>query len=153
MSHEMGPVGQWVVFAIKVLCAGIILVAVFFTVLTVGPAVETRFFPVVSKLRITQIRSDPEGNSLVYANFRKLRECEYIGIAWYHGNPAGEFERIPVVLLRKDGDTSSPNRPLGLQKSGPWIISVPPDELKANSFARLSHRCNPLWVSTTDFYP
>jgi len=149
----MGPVGRWVVFGIKVLCAAVILAAAFFTVLTVGPAIETRFFPVVSKLKITQVRADDDGNSVVYANYSKIRPCEYVGLAWYHGDPAGDFERISVVLLRKDGDTSSPNRPLGTQKAGPWIVGISPDELKGNSFARLSHRCNPLWLTTTDFYP
>jgi hypothetical protein len=138
---------------VKAFCAAVVFAATLFTILTVAPALETRFAPVVSKLRITKVLSDGEGNSIVYAEFTKLRSCEYIGLAWFHGDPRGDFERVPVILLRKDGDNSSPNRPLGTQKAGPWIVSIPPDELRHNSFARLSHHCVPFWVTTTDFWP
>jgi hypothetical protein len=146
-------VGKWAVLFIKAFCAAIVFAATLFTILTIAPAIETRFAPVVSKLRITKVMADDAGNSIVYAEFTKLRDCEYIGLSWYHGDPRGEFERVPVVLLRKEGDTASPNRPLGTQKAGPWIVSISPAELRGNSFARLSHRCNFLWLTNTDFLP
>lgn len=142
-----------VVFGIKTACAVIVVICSLFTLFTVGPSVETRFFPVVSKLKITKILAEGESSSRIYAEFDKKRDCEYIGISWFHGHPAGDFERVPVSLLRREGDSSSPNRPLGLQKAGPWIVSVPPAELRKNSFARLTHRCHLFWVSTTDFWP
>lgn len=146
-------IGKIAVFAIKVACGVIILICATFTLFTVGPAVETQFFPAVSKLRILSVSSTDMRESRVEAEFTKLRGCEYLGIAWFRGDPSGKFERVPVVLMRKDGDTSSPNRPTGTQKAGPWIIGVPPNEIGRNSFARLSHRCHPFWVTTTDFYP
>lgn len=153
MSREPSAFTELVVFGIKVACGVIIAICTVFTLITVGPAIETHMFPVVSKLRITQVSPDVDGNSLVYAEFTKLRNCEYVGISWFHGDPAGEFERVPVILLRKEGDTSSPNRPVGTQKAGPWIIAIPPEEVRSHSFAKLSHRCNPFWLTTTDFWP
>ena len=124
-----------------------------FTFFNLGPFIETRFFPPVSKLTIVSIEPDANGGSRIEAEFTTLRSCEYIGINWFRTWPNGTFDPVPVTLLRKPGDNSSPNRPLGTQRSGPWIVGIPPDEFRTASFARLSHRCHPFWTTTTDFYP
>ena len=143
----------WAVWAIKVFCAGVILFATAVTIFTIGPAIETRYFPVVSKLRILSI--EPEGDGArIMAEFTKLRGCEYIGLSWFHRLGEGNgFERVPLILLRRPGDEGSPNRPEGRQRAGPWIVGVPPPEIAGNSFAQLFHRCHPFWVTTTEFYP
>lgn len=134
-------------------CAAVTFFMTTYTIWTVGPALETRFAPVVSKLTILSLDDDAEGEAVLSVAFTKLRDCEYLGIAWYEGNPAGGFTRVPVILQRRDGDTSSPNRPVGTQRAGPWIIGMPAADVRGNSFARLSHRCHPFWVTTTDFWP
>lgn len=151
----MSPSGlaSWVVLCVKAFCATVIFFATVFSVYTVGPAIETRFWPAVSKLLIVNLSEDDHGNSVVMAQFTKIRDCEYLGIAWFRGMPEGGFERVPVTLLRKPGDTSSPNRPTGTQKAGPWIVAMSPDQLRVNSFARLTHRCHPFWITTTEFWP
>ena len=124
-----------------------------FTFFNMGPYLETRFWPPVSKLNVLSLTPGDDNTSVLDAEFTKRRDCEYLGISWFKALPDGKFERVPVILLRKDGDTSSPNRPVGTQRAGPWIIGVPPAELRTSSFARLSHRCHPFWLTTTDFYP
>ncbi|SCM80024.1 exported hypothetical protein [uncultured Pleomorphomonas sp.] len=138
---------------LKMCCASIIFFGMVFTVFAVGPALETLYFPVVSKLWIEDIRPTADGRTEVRASFRKLRNCEYMGISWYAGTPATTFERVAIILLRDEKDTSGPTRPVGLQRAGPWIINLPPDGVKRNSFARLYHHCHPFWVTTTDFFP
>lgn len=149
----LGKPARFVFAAAAGFCAAIIFACTLYFVFMVGPAVETRFFPVVSKLTVTSLAADETGQAVIGAQFTKLRDCEYLGIAWYRGSPSGQFERVPVILQRQEGDTSSPNRPTGTQRAGPWIIGMPPAEIPGNSFARLSHRCHPFWVTTTDFYP
>jgi hypothetical protein len=144
---------HWIALFVKAVCAGIIFAATIQTVLIVGPWIETRYFPPVSKLTILAMHDDADGNAVIDAYFTKQRDCEYIGISWFRGQPSGDFERVPVILQRRDGDTSSPNRPVGSQRAGPWIVGVPSVDIPKDSFARLHHRCNPFWVSTTDFYP
>ena len=134
-------------------CYAITFCMALYFVSMIGPHLETRFLPVVSKLTITELKADENGQAIVDAMFTKLRQCEFIGIAWYRGRADGEFERVPVILLRREGDTSSPNRPVGTQRAGPWIIGMPAAEIRNNSFAQLIHRCHPFWVSTTEFYP
>jgi hypothetical protein len=140
-------------FVIKVVCGTILAACSLVLVWTAGPTIESRLFPVVSKLRIVTIAGDADGNAIITAEFSKLRNCEYVGLSWFRGLPEGEFERVPVILLRKDGDTSSPNRPVGTQRAGPWIIGMPPGEVRGNSFAKLYHRCHGAWLTTTDFFP
>jgi len=123
------------------------------TIFSLGPYLETRFWPTVSKLHILSIEATGPAETTIRAEFTKLRNCEYVGISWYRGTPQGGFERVPVILLRQAGDTSSPNRPTGKQRAGPWIIGVPISEVPSNSFAQLVHRCHPFWPTTTDFYP
>lgn len=131
------------------------VVAALILIFTIGPWVETRLFPAVSKLNILTMTPNAAGDTIITASFDKKRDCEYIGIAWFHGRRGSDmgFERVPLILQRREGDTSSPNRPMGRQQAGPWIIAIPPAEIAGNSFAELYHRCHPFWVSRTEFYP
>jgi hypothetical protein len=124
-----------------------------YTLFTVGPWVETRFFPVVSKLEILSMVDNGDGTTTIETAFRKLRPCDYVGISWYHGDRATQFSRVPVILMRKEGDVSNPNRPLGYQRSGPWVIGVPIGDLETNSFAELQHTCHEWWTTTTEYFP
>lgn len=134
-------------------CLAITFSITVFLAWTSGPYVEKWLFgPVVSKLRIVSIDPAPGGHTFLSAEFTKLRDCDYLGIAWFRRYEAG-FERVAVELMRSPGDTSSPNRPLGKQRAGPWKIHLTPSELKANSFSQLSHSCHGLWLTTTEFYP
>lgn len=137
---------------IKLFCATIVILSAVMVFYTVGPAVETRYFPVVSKLKILSIKETPDGHTEIRAAFRKIRACDYVGIAWYLGERPDNFERVPLALLRDPSDVGSPNRPVGYQKAGPWVIGIPPKELP-RSFGRLHHHCNPFWSTITEFYP
>lgn len=147
-----GSVARWALFAFKTFCATVIAITTMWTVYIVGPVIETRYFPVVDKLIIDKTEWQGPETTRVWASFKKLRNCEYIGIAWFRGS-RDDFRRVPVILHREEGDRSSPNRPMGYQHAGPWDVGVPLHELPSNSFARLHHRCWPLWTSTTEFYP
>jgi hypothetical protein len=134
-------------------CAAIAFFATLYTIWLVGPSIETRFRPVVSKLQILSMEPTADGRTKIKAGFTKLRDCEFVGIAWFVGDRPRDFERVSVVLQRDPADNGSPDRPLGYQRAGPWIIGMPPADLKSNSFARLSHRCHAFWTTITEFYP
>lgn len=141
------------VFFVKVTCSVIAFVSVVITIYTVGPPLETKFWPVVDKLKILSMKAVDGNRTEIHAAFKKLRQCDYIGISWYAGDRPNDFERVPVILMRVTGDDSDPNRPVGYQRSGPWIISLTPEEVEKNSFARLAHRCHAFWTTITEFYP
>lgn len=155
MSNRMiSRITAFALVMFKTFCSAIILFAMLFTIWAVGPEIETRYFPVVSKLTILDARADEDGNTVLDAEFTKIRNCEYLGLAWFRALPGGMgFERVPVEIMRQENDTSSPNRPTGTQRAGPWIVHMTPDDLRNRSFSRLMHRCHGLWVTTTDFFP
>jgi hypothetical protein len=145
---------QLVAFVVRAVSAAVIFASVLYTIFVVGPAIETRFFPVVGKLSILSHTTDPEtGATTIMAAFTKLRSCEYVGISWTHVLPDGKQERVPIVLGRREGDTSSPNRPVGSTSAGPWTLPLSWDEIQDHSFALLYHKCAPFWTSTTQFFP
>ena len=146
LSKTLVAVMQGVLISITVA----VMLVTFFVSL---PMLETRYKPVVSKLAIGKVEPASDGRSIVYAAFNKLRQCEYIGIAWYQRQSDGSLERVPLELLRRPGDISSPNRPLGRAQSGPWIVSIPVNQLRQSSVVELTHRCHPFWTSVTQFYP
>lgn len=119
----------------------------------IGPTAESRYFPVLGKLKLTKIKEDGPDSSLVMATFRKKRDCDYLGIAWYRLLPNGATERIAIVLRRKEGDESSPNRPLGVSVTGPWEVAMPAQQIPILSVVEVFHRCHPFWTTRTPFYP
>ncbi|WP_309082873.1 hypothetical protein [Chelativorans sp.] len=64
---------SWALFLFKAFCASVIFMATVFTVYTVGPKMETRYHPVVSKLRILSLTSNDDGYAVILAEFTKLR--------------------------------------------------------------------------------
>ncbi|HEY9155593.1 MAG TPA: hypothetical protein VIM69_10700 [Opitutaceae bacterium] len=137
----------------QVVCATIIVLCTVGGFYSLGPALETTYWPVVSKLQIEKTEWQPDGWVKLRVRFKKLRDCEYVNLAWYKGNRPDDFERVAVIVQRDPKDTGSPNRPLGTQRAGPWLVAVTEEELKYQSFAQLWHRCHPFWTTVTEFYP
>lgn len=149
MSKTFSTV-YWVV---QVICATIIGLCTVGAFYSVGPALETTYWPVVSKMQIVHMEPAEEGWVKMRVSFTKLRDCEYVGLAWFKGTRPDDFERVAVMLQRDPSDTGSPTRPLGTQRAGPWRVAVTPEEFKYKSFAQLWHRCHPFWTTVTEFYP
>ncbi|KQT54611.1 hypothetical protein ASG43_03225 [Aureimonas sp. Leaf454] len=129
------------------------MLSVLYCFFMVGPALETRFFPALGKMKITSVEALTGETSIVRTAFSKLRACEYLGIAWYYGSEAGVFERVSMVPIRNPDDTSSPNRRVGLQRAGPWRITIPEGDVRTRSYVQAFHRCHPFWTTVSEFYP
>lgn len=132
----------------------------FFAGLTIwmaGPTIESRFFPVATKLNITMLTSHPAGTQIEAATFTKIRDCEFLGISWFHRLKDGTIERVsllPKNLAQSNNVVSELTRPVGRNLiSGPWLVSLPLQETIYHSFARIHHKCHPYWTTVTDFYP
>lgn len=123
------------------------------TVLLLAPYLETRYWPVLGKMHIDSMEAINSQQTKVYATFTKVRNCDYLGLAWFHGTRETGFQRVMLQLFRDPKDISSPNRPLGTQNTGPWIVSIPIHDIEKNSFVEAYHQCTPFWVTRTEFYP
>lgn len=117
-----------------------------------GPTIEARYFPVASKLKVTDMKAHPAGTEIAAASFVKLRDCEFLGLSWFHRLQDGSIERVSLTPDLTNRQAVS--RPLGEnQIAGPWLVSLPLGEVMHNSFARIHHRCHNFWTTVSDFYP
>ncbi len=114
-------------------------------VFSVGPIVETRLFPVFSQTRVFAETANRAGVEF-HLEFRKRRQCEFLGLAWYAGPT-----RFPV---RFEPNATEPpqslTRPIGFHRDGPWQILGLWSLQETTAFAM--HRCHPLWITMTEFY-
>lgn len=112
-------------------------------IFTVGPFVESRYFPVVRDTRILNEEAVPAGVSF-FVRFRKVRRCAFLGLAWYVDDV-----RLPVNFELMPEEMPQ-TRPPGGQFAGPWLI--PTQHTTVGTRAYAYHRCHPLWVTITKFY-
>lgn len=117
-----------------------------------GQDLERRFNPVVGKLLITKMEKATDDTTRVWVQFEKLRECRPIEVYWYHGRRDGLFERVMFQVEKPLGAAHYVNRPLGVQRSGPWLVGVPIEDIAHQAFADAQHDCNPLWSTVSRFY-
>ena len=114
-------------------------------VFSVGPLVETRLFPVFTGTRVIAERRDDAGVEF-HLEFRKRRQCEFIGLAWYAGPT-----RLPVQFEPEEPlPPRALTRPIGEHRAGPWRL--PGLASLRGTRAVALHRCHPLWITITDFY-
>lgn len=108
---------------------------------------EGDILPVVQNVHVEMIRKTEDG-MYVDVTFDKVRSCEFLGISWY--DTFGD--RIPI-LFKSNGEAELPRtRPVrDGQNAGPWrLLGI--DNLDG-SVAIVSHRCHPLWVTFSKFWP
>lgn len=121
-----------------------------FSLLYFGPVLD-RNFPVVTNTEIHKIKEISNKEVEIWVTFDKRRNCEFLGLSWYIGDPNDGFSKTWLIFL-DDGKDSEPTRPAGKQIAGPWLIGISRDNLFLKSFALATHQCNPLWKTRTIFY-
>ncbi len=139
----------------KVLDTALTLAAIalfFIACAVIGPAIETRYFPVYTKFKISYIETTPDGGSIVTFSFTKLRECAPAGVNWFIGEPGGAYRQIELISNRPP-DAPPINRSLGFHVSVPYKVDVAPAVLRDQGFASVYSNCHPLWVTRSVIYP
>lgn len=139
-------------FLIKIFAAMVMMIPAMFLIFIIGPALETKYFPVVDPIKILSVEAAPNESSYVTGLIVKHRDCSYLGVTWFHGKRHGTFIRVDWAAARTNEDQSLPNRPVGTQIGGPWIIGVRPEEVRDNSFADVYHYCYPFWTTRSRYY-
>jgi len=156
MPDFRSRIGKLIFTCVIAFCASIMFVAVIATTWAVGPESERKHFPVVGKLQILNAVEIEPGITEINARFTKRRDCEYVSVAWYVGHPNEENRQVRVQTIveeRQLQEVLSPSRPVGTAVAGPWRIAMSLNDFQNNSFAILTHRCHPFWLTTTNFYP
>jgi len=107
---------------------------------------EGEYFPVIKNVQISDTK-EIETGLVISLSFDKVRSCEFVGLSWF--NQIGNR----IIIQFESTSASLPySRPVyNNQKAGPWELTG----LKSleNTIAIVSHRCHPLWITHTKFYP
>lgn len=138
---------KWPVIRAALLIA-VTWIAILFGNENIGPFVEGRLWPVIVATTITRAQEQPDGTTQFYGTATKLRNCSFDHVVWYWTDPDGDDEVIPVTFLA----APRVHQP-GTYKFGPWSTPLSKDELLTRSHAIIWHRCHPLGLTASWFYP
>lgn len=134
--------------AIQILMLGCTVGFFFLMTITLGPTLESKFFPVVSGVTL-EIKDLDQTSATVRFRYRKatsFRQCDYVAFAWYVGEPYKDFERVGLTWLRLPGEESiekSENtRPAGWQWSRYFKVTIAPELRRYPTFAIARHACS-----------
>ena len=109
--------------------------------------IEGTFAPVTTKLEIIESKSVGSGEVAIVVDFRKIRDCEFIGLAFF--DPLGA--RVGLQFEVPDEEIFS--REVGSHKGvGPWIVNMGADEID-KSTVLAKHECHSLWPTITKMKP
>lgn len=109
-----------------------------------GSEYEGDVFPVVDDVHVVT-SSSIGGAVAIYVAFHKRRQCEYLGLNWYKG------PRRLIIDFQPGSDLAPQSRPVGDQLAGPWVVHGV--STLEGTHASVVHRCHPLWLTYTNFYP
>lgn len=115
---------------------------------SIGPRLEGWAIPVVADTHIERYEPSGEVWSLIYGSTRKIRDCKFIRLDWSYGDESGASVIVPVTFLEGPRVRSG-----GWFDFGPWRVELEPDKIDGSSFAYAVHRCHPLWLTESKFWP
>lgn len=115
----------------------------------VGPAIETKFFPVYGKFELIDVKS-VNGSTVGQFSYEKLRPCEAQGFAWFAGEFGATSRQVEVLPVERRSTT----HPVGFHLTVPYVfVGASPEQVKSSMRAEIYNRCHPFWVSRTEIYP
>lgn len=132
----------------KTVNAAAILLALYIGVVAYGSSlgrIEGKYAPVVGNVSITSAKPAGGGTEIT-GTAKKLRACDFLYIDWYLEN--GNRRSLASVNYLEEAKV----RTVGDFEFGPWLVNIPPHELKSQSFADVVHYCHPLYNTVTRFY-
>ncbi len=117
---------------------------------TMGPVVEMKLDPVVSRSVITHIeRNDVLEEMLFWGEATKLRQCNYDHVEWFSGDPNGAHSRL-TMEIKENGAINNKGDKFAF---GPIKVYINEYQLRNNTFAVVYHDCHWFWLSQSVFYP
>lgn len=114
----------------------------------VGPALETRFFPVYSRFDILTMEKNEAGVAVVF-KYVKYRDCAPRGWAWY----VGEFGAVSRQVEVKPVNGVPPSRAVGPNISSKHLIAAEPQQVRDDMYAEIYTRCHPFWLTRSVVRP
>lgn len=129
-------------------CAAMLAMMGFFTL---GPIAETKFFPAYGRFKLISVEPYGAGQSRAIFSFEKKRSCTPAGFAWFNGDIGSSYQIVDFTIDAPGG--SGITRPSGHHISSPYIIDVPPNDVRTQPLGEIYSRCHPFWITRSEVYP
>lgn len=130
---------------VRVVIGGIIAFCLYLGLVSVGPGIEGRFFPVITDYHLENIRTVQNGGFSFRATFTKKRDCTYFGVTWFAQDDKGALTRIQLVRQQQPGPPIT--GPTG-KRVGERITMYPPAGT-VQIFGLNHHECGTPWQTRT----
>jgi len=135
-----------------------LLVMITITFFVVGPVIEQKLMPVISRFEIPEeaIKNMEDGSTEIFGIFTKERgSCEVIrGSLTVFADQFVPDDNIPAKEISVNNEvlTNGKSFPAGSQYFGPWILTPPNRPFGPSIVIRIRHKCHPFWVTETVLY-
>lgn len=120
-----------------VMAVGFFLIAGWVLITTLGPIIETKWFPVYQGVVASNYQTLGSSTLLVRIDFAKARPCRLEGLAWYRLDSSG-----PPVLLAEQ-----------TREAEPTFVRVQADRDHVDFVGLAYHACGLMWPSRTVLGP
>lgn len=136
--------------AILYLAFSAVVVMGFFTI---GPLVETRWFPVYSKFEIMSLSPAPNGtDTLMTVRLYKIRACAPRGFAWFTTDFGNFVRQLNIVSTNRQNP--APQLPVGRANPTFIIRDLLLTETDISSMSGETYsQCHPFWITRTEVFP
>lgn len=131
--------------AFDVLWAGALALTFWICLITVGPVVQAKFFPVISDFRIVELAQPAADKVGFRPSFVKNYDCRYLGLTWFVKDEDGQASRHQITIAKDDPVPES--GPTGKRLGSMWIVPLKGSEREM--FGVLHHSCGLPWESVT----
>lgn len=136
--------------AITVLVGGLVAIGLYVLLISFGPQLEGRIFPVVDLYALVDVRAEENGGISFSTRFEKERDCYYYGVSWFAPDERGDLARIQLMPLTAD-PTAPMTGPVG-PRVGRRNVLYPPAGT-TQLFAVMHHACGWPWQTRTVIGP
>lgn len=110
-----------------------------------GSWAETKYFPVIGGLNITQYEVNEDGNPIISGTLIRDRQCTYKAMT-FNRDQNGYDSPIGV---QTPGRSSDRNRPVGEYEFGPWTLYTTTEVFERQGQVKLIHSCHPFYDTVT----
>lgn len=111
---------------------------------SIGPDIEMRYFPVVRNVAVQKEDVTSQGVEITMT-YDKSRPCEIVDLVWENG-----LSRLPVEPA--EGSPLIQRRTVGEDRQS-RVLLIRGTRTLEGTRAIVFHRCHPLWLSRSLFYP
>lgn len=129
--------------AVEVWWTGILMLVFWLVLITVGPYLESRLWPVISDFHIAQLDTSRSDVIAFKPGFRKGRSCTYLGMQWFVKDDQGRIARHQVLI--SEAARPPATYPVGESVGAWWEVGI--KDRDREMYGVLHHACGLPWES------